>query len=77
MSFEWHRMYKHEEQIERDVFERVSEQLLEHYSIENLADLTEAQWEEIFEWQAKYVSEYSPMNIGFSNCYNHWENENE
>ena len=77
MSFEWHRMHKHEEQIENDVYERVSEQILEHYGVENLAELTEEHWEEIHKWQEENVSEYSPMNSGFSDCYNQWENENE
>ena len=47
MSFEWHRMHKHEEQIENDVYDRVMTQILEHYEIEELSQLTEAQWEEI------------------------------
>ena len=74
MSFEWHRMHKHEEQIENDVYERVSEQILEHYGLEDLSELTEEQWIEIHKWQEENVSEYSPMNMGFSDCYNQWEN---
>ena len=41
MSFEWHRMHKHEEQIENDVYDRVMTQILEHYEIEDLSELTE------------------------------------
>ena len=77
MAFEWHRMHKHEEQIENDVFDRVQQQIIEHYGIEELSELTEAQWEEIHKWQEENVSEYSPMNLGFSDTYNMWEMQNE
>lgn len=77
MSFEWHRMHKHEEQIENDVYDRVMTQILEHYEIEELSELTEEQWAEIHKWQEENVGEYSPMNMGFSDCYNQWENEQD
>jgi hypothetical protein len=70
-------MHKHEEQIENDVYDRVQTQLLEHYEIEELSELTEAQWVEIHKWQKENVSEYSPMNLGFSDCYNQWEMHND
>ena len=63
-------------QIENDVYDRVQTQLLEHYEIEDISELTEAQWTEIHKWQEENVSEYSPMNMGFSDCYNQWENSN-
>ena len=76
-EFNWHRMHKHEEQIENDVYDRLQTQLLEHYEIEELSELTEAQWVEIHKWQKENVSEYSPMNLGFSDCYNQWEMHND
>ncbi len=76
-EFSWHRMHKHEEQIENDVYDRVMTQILEHYEIEDLSELTEEQWAEIHKWQEENVSEYSPMNMGFSDCYNQWEMQND
>ena len=44
MAFEWHRMHKHEEQIEMDVAERVSDYVLEFYDVECIEDLTRRVW---------------------------------
>ena len=44
MTFEWHRMHKHEEQIENDVFDRVQQQILEHYGIEELSVYGAPRW---------------------------------
>ena len=77
MAFDWPRMHKHEEQIENDIFDRVLEQITEHYGVEDIKDITEAQWDEINKWQEENVGDYSPMNLGFTDVYNHWEMENE
>ena len=34
MAFEWHRIHKHEEQIENDIYSRVNDQILENYGVE-------------------------------------------
>jgi len=73
MSFEWPRMHKWEENIEREVTEGVEERVTEHYGVDDIADLTEAQLDEIEKWREEHVSEYSPMNWGFSNLINNWE----
>ena len=39
MAFEWHRMHKHEEQIENDIHDRVCTQVCEHYEIEDVREL--------------------------------------
>ena len=55
MSFEWHRMHKHEEQIENDVYDPVMTQILEHYEIEDLNSLkTMGRY---LKWQEENVSE--------------------
>ena len=76
-KFEWARMYKAEEYIEREAYSAVETAITDHYNITEVADLTQEQWDDIHEWQEKNVSEYSPMNIGFADVYNVWEMENE
>ncbi len=76
-EFEWHRMHKHEEQIENDVYDRVQTQLLEHYEIEDIGELSKEQMDQVMAWREEHVSEYSPMYGGFADCYNQWENEQE
>ena len=76
MSFEWPRMHKWEENIERDVTEGLEERIREVYGVDEITELTEAQIEQIEEYREKHVSEYSPMNWGFSNVIMRWEDEN-
>lgn len=76
MAFEWGRIHKWEENIEREVTDAVEEQVREQYEVDDIADLTEQQIDEVMAWRDEYVSEYSPMYIGFTNLYNTWENEN-
>ena len=76
-KFNWPRMHKHEEHIEREAYDSVETAILDHYKIEDIAELTEKQWVEIHAWQEQNVGEYSPMNIGFSDVYNYWEMQNE
>jgi hypothetical protein len=76
-EFEWHRMHKHEEQIENDVYDRVQTQILEHYDVEDISTLTQKQWDDIMEWREEPVSESRLMYGGFADVYNVWENEQE
>ena len=76
MAFEWHRIHKHEEQIENDIYSRVNDQILEHYGVEEVYDLTSKQIEEVQEF-ADEIGEYSIMYSGFMDCINAWEAENE
>ena len=73
MAFEWHRMHKHEEQIENDIYERVCEQVCEHYEIEDVTELSKEQIAEIEHYLEEYVSEYSVMRSGFSDLFNNLE----
>jgi hypothetical protein len=76
MAFEWHRMHKWEENIEREVTEGVEEQIMEHYGVDDIVELTKEQIAEVIAFREEYVSEYSPMNWGFGNVINRWEEEN-
>ena len=76
MAFEWHRMHKWEENIERDVTEALEEQICEHYGVDDVLELTAEQMDEVRAFREEYVSEYSPMNWGFSNVIMRYEDEN-
>ena len=75
--FDWPRMHKDEEHIEREAYSCVEHAICNHYDIEDITELTAEQWVEIHAWQEENVSEYSPMNMGFSDVYNVWEMNNE
>jgi hypothetical protein len=72
MAFEWNRMYKWEENHERNITEDVEEYIYEYYSVESIEDLTKEQINEIEVFRSE-LNEYSIMQIGFSNVINNWE----
>lgn len=72
MSFEWPRIHKWEENIEREVTDNVREYVLEFYGLDEIAELTEEQMNEVQAFRDE-LNEYSPMQWGFSNIYNEWE----
>ena len=73
MAFEWHRMHKHEEQIENDIYDRVCTQVCEHYEIEDVSELTKEQIAEIEHFVEEYISEYRPIRSGFSDLFDNLE----
>jgi hypothetical protein len=75
MSFEWNRIHKWEENIERDVTDAVEQQIMEHYSVDDITTLTEEQMNEVMAFREE-LNEYSVMQWGFSNIYSQWEMEN-
>jgi len=72
MSFEWNRIYKWEENHERNITEDVFEYVLEYYGAEEIEELTQEQIDEISAYRDE-LNEYSIMQIGFSNLINQWE----
>lgn len=74
MAFEWARIHKHEEQIEMDVAERVSDYVLEFYDVECIEDLTEQQIQEILAYRDT-LNEFSVMQWGFSDLINRWDSQ--
>jgi len=72
MSFEWPRIHKWEENIEREVTDNVREYVLEFYGLDEIAELTEEQMNEVQAFRDE-LNEYSPMQWGFSNIFNEWE----
>ena len=76
MAFEWNRMYKWEENHERNITEDVEEYICENYGISSIEEMTEEQYQEV---EAFYneMNEYSVMRIGFNNVFNNWLNYRE
>jgi len=68
--FEWNRIHKWEENYERDITDDVIGQVLDHYSVEEIWDLTEEQINEIENFRNNDLNQYSVMQIGFSNLLN-------
>ena len=60
-NFDWPRMHKDEEHIEREAYNCVEDAITRHYEIEDISELTEKQWEEIHAWQEANVSESRHM----------------
>lgn len=70
--YDWPRIYKAEENIENQVIDWVFEHVCEHFGIEEITDLTDAQIAEIDEFRSE-LHEYSIMNIGYTALINHHE----
>ena len=70
MAFEWNRMYKWEENVERGITEDVEEYICEHYSISSVLEMTEEQYQEVEAFAKEYES--SIMHIGFTNVLHNW-----
>ena len=74
MAFEWNKIHKHEEQIERDIYERVTDYIFEYYGIQEINELDSEQIAEIQKFQEE-LNEFSVMQCGFSDILNQWEDE--
>ena len=71
--FHWDRMYKHEENIERDITERVEEYVCEFFDVETIFDLTDSDIDQLENFVNNDLNEYSVMQVGFKNIINDWE----
>ena len=72
MAFEWFKLYKWEEQIEREISDRVFDYILDFYKVEHVADLSKEQMDEVLVFMEEMWQE-SPVRLGFTNFYNDWE----
>lgn len=75
MSYTWNRPYKTEEYYERQICDQVWEQIMEHFAVDEITQITEDQIKEIEEWREENLNEYSVLQVGFSNFMQMWENE--
>lgn len=71
--FHWDRMYKHEENIERDITERVEEYVCEFFNVETIFDLTDSDIDQLESFVNNDLNEYSVMQVGFKNIMHDWE----
>lgn len=76
MAFEWNRIHKSEEYLERIINELVFEQVTEHYAVDSIDELTRDQIDELEHFRNDVLNEYSPLQIGFSDVIQMWESEN-
>ena len=76
MAFEWNRIHKWEDNIESQVTDSVFEFVCEFYGVDEVTELSEEQIAEVEHYRHEVLSEYSPMQWGFSNLYSQWEMEN-
>ena len=77
MSFEWPKIHKWEENIERQVTDAAFEYICEFYQVEDVENLTEEQIDEIIKFKDEQLNEYSVLQWGLSNAVTHWENMQE
>ena len=70
MAFNWDRIYKWEENHERDITDDVIDYVCEFFGVTEIWDLTEDQINEIDNFRNNDLNEYSVMQVGFSNLLN-------
>ena len=76
MAFEWNRIHKSEEYLERIINELVFDQVTDHYAIDSIEDFTRDQSDELEHFRNNVLNEHSPFQIGFSDVIQTWESEN-
>ena len=76
MSFEWNRIHKWEDNLEQSITESVFEVICEFYGVDDASELTQEQRDDVEGFRENDLSEYSVMQIGFSNFISYWDDEN-
>jgi hypothetical protein len=71
MAFEWNRIHKWEDNIEREITNDVETYICEFYNISSSEELTTDQFQEIESYAAEFL-EYSVMLRGFENIMSIW-----
>jgi hypothetical protein len=75
MAFNWIRMHKYEENIEREINDIVIETVCEYYKVSDTNDLTKEQVNELQTFAEE--NEYSIFSRGFYYIISEWENYRE
>jgi hypothetical protein len=73
-KYDWPKIYKAEENLEQQINESVFDHICWFFDVEDVSELTEEQYEEVVAFREE-LNEYSPMQWGFSNFIQYWENE--
>jgi len=74
--FNWPRSHKFDEWVEQQMIESVYEYILEFYNIKDINELTQEQIDDIEKWRYEDLSEYSPLQWGFSFLVAEWDMNN-
>jgi len=77
MSYEWPRIHKVEDNFYMEISEVVHEQVLTHYGVDEIEELTKEQIRELEYFRVHYLSEYSVLQAGYSNLINMWESSGD
>ena len=72
-KFEMRKPHKAEEYYENQIIEQVYEHITEFYGVDEITEITQEQINDIDNFRNNDLSEYSVMQIGFSNLINAWE----
>lgn len=72
--YDWPRIHKAEDNIENQIVDWVFEHVQEHFGVEDVADLTDAQIAEIDEFRNE-LHDYSVMQVGYSALISYHESQ--
>ena len=72
MSFEWGRIHKWEENIERDIIQSVEEYICEFYDVEMIDFLSEEQIKEVHVFSKDVLNSESIMQFGLKHVIEMW-----
>ena len=70
--FDWPRIHKAEDHYIRQIDDDVWERVCEHFAVDDPADLTQEQIDEVDAFR-NTLNEYSVLQCGFSNLISYWE----
>tara|TARA_Y100000389_G_scaffold48997_1_gene44586 strand:- start:4960 stop:5217 length:258 start_codon:yes stop_codon:yes gene_type:complete len=73
--YDWHRVHKAEENLGHIIDEWVFDHVMEWFGVDDVGELTEEQINEVDNFRNNELSEYSPLQWGFSSLYGSWESE--
>jgi len=74
-KYTYYRAHKVEDWVSSQMYEAVFDHITEWFGIEETSDLTEEQMEEIVDFRENVLSEYSPLQYGYSDIIAGWEND--
>ena len=74
-KYTFHRAHKVEDWIANEMYDTVFEQVTQWFGVEQIADITEEQMDEIIDFRENDLNEYSPLQWGYSTIISEWEDE--
>ena len=74
-KYAFHRAHKVEDWIAREMYDCVFEQITEWFGVEEIADLTKEQMDEVIHFRENELNEYSPLHWGYTDIISEWEEQ--